>query len=64
MLTGPSVPLGVMTLPGVIALVGSWVWLARYFPRDRRWTAVMSMVAGIAMGVAVYQGFLGPLLLP
>ncbi len=59
-----SVPLGVLTLPGVIALIWSSMWLARYFPRDQRWTAIMSMVAGMGMGVAVYQVALGPLLLP
>lgn len=61
-LTG--VPLAVLVVPGFVSLVGSVWWLKRYFPRDRRWTAVMSMVAGMAVGIAAYQGVVGPLLLP
>ncbi len=59
-----GVPLGVLTLLGIISLVASWWWLARYFPRGRRWTAVLSMCAGMLLGLVVYQSLLGPLLLP
>ena len=62
LLTG--IPLGVLTSLGIISLVASWMWLARYLPLGRRWTAVMSMCAGMVMGLAVYQSLLGPLLLP
>ena len=62
MLTG--VPLGILALPGFVSLVGAGIWLVRYFPRLHRRVAVLSLVLGLGMGVAVYALFLGPLLLP
>ena len=59
-----GIPLAVLALPGVISLVGAAIWLWRYFPRDHRWAAVGAMSLGIAMGLAFYASFLGPLLLP
>ena len=59
-----GIPLAVLALPGVISLVGAAIWLWRYFPRDHRRVAVGAMSLGIAMGLAFYASFLGPLLLP
>ena len=59
-----GIPLAVLALPGVISLVGAAIWLWRYFPRDHRRVAVGAMCLGIAMGLAFYGSFLGPLLLP
>ncbi len=59
-----GIPLAVLALPGVISLVGAAIWLWRYFPRDHRRVAVGAMCLGIAMGLAFYAGFLGPLVLP
>ena len=59
-----GIPLAVLALPGVISLVGAAIWLWRYFPRDHRRVAVGAMSLGIAMGLAFYAGFLGPLVLP
>ena len=59
-----GIPLAVLALPGVISLVGAAIWLWRYFPRDHRRVAVGAMCLGIAMGLAFYAGFLGPLILP
>ena len=61
-LTG--IPVAVWAFPGLVSLVGAGIWLWRYFPRDKRWLAVGSMCLGMAMGLAVYAGFVGPLLLP
>ena len=61
-LTG--VPLGILVLLGLVSLVGAGIWLTRYFPRANRRIAAASLVLGLAIGMAVYRLFLGPLLLP
>lgn len=61
-LTG--IPLGILVLPAIVSLVGAWIWLFRYFPRQHRWTAVASLVLGLALGLAAYAFLVGPLLLP
>lgn len=61
-LTG--IPLGILVLPAVVSLVGAGIWLFRYFPRQNRWTAVASLVLGLALGLAAYAFLVGPLLLP
>ena len=48
----------------LLVLVVSGIWLARYFPRDRRIVAVVSMVAGMAVSGVAYTDYIGPWLLP
>jgi hypothetical protein len=45
-------------------LVGSWFWLIRSIPRGRRALALASLLAGTAVGLALYIGVVGPRLLP
>ncbi len=61
-LTGIPVPL----LAGfaVLFLAGSGIWLLRYLPRGRRIVAAVSMVAGMAVSLVAYAGYVGPWLLP
>ena len=59
-----GIPLAVWALPGVVSLVVASIFLWKYFPRRNRWVAVTALVLGMGMGVVLWAGFLGPLLLP
>ena len=59
-----GIPLAVWALPGVVSLVGAGIFLWKYFPRENRWVAVTAVVLGMGMGVVLWAGFLGPVVLP
>ena len=62
MLTG--IPVEALVAFALVTLLVSGFWLARYFPRGRRIVAVVSMVGGMAAGLYLYAGVVGPWLLP
>ena len=61
-LTG--IPAQIFVGLALLVLVVSGIWLARYFPRDRRIVAVVSMVAGMIVSGVAYTDYIGPWLLP
>lgn len=61
-LTG--VPVQVVVGLGIIVIVISAAWLARYLPHGRRTVAVVSMLVGGVAGAVLYLGYMGPWLLP
>ena len=61
-LTG--IPVQLLVALGLLVVVISGAWLARYLPRGRRTVAVVSMLAGAVVGTGLYLGYVGPWLLP
>jgi len=61
-LTG--IPLLLLNFAGLLVLVLAWIWLLRRIPKDHRWISVGSLVLGLAFGIFLYFGVLGPRLLP
>jgi len=61
-LTG--IPLLLLNFAGLLVVVLSWIWLLRRIPKDHRWISVGSLVLGLAVGIFLYFGVLGPRLLP
>lgn len=47
------------------AIIAGLVWsLARYVPKSRRWATWTALLVGIAAGMTLWLGFLGPALFP
>ncbi len=61
-LTG--IPVQVFVAFGLLVLVVSTAWLARFLPPGARILAVASMTAGMGTGLFLYARVLGPWLLP
>ena len=61
-LTG--IPVQLLVAFGLLVVVISGAWLARYLPRGRRRVAVVSMLAGAVAGTGLYLGYVGPWMLP
>jgi hypothetical protein len=61
-LTG--IPLALLLAAGLLTLVGGGLWLARTIPRRTRGAALAGLAVGLAAGLVLYLGLLGPWLLP
>ena len=61
-LTG--IPLLLLNVAGLLLLLLAWIWLVRRIPKDHKWASVASLVVGLALGIFLYFGLLGPRLLP
>jgi hypothetical protein len=61
-LTG--IPLLLLNFAGLLVLLLAWIWLLRRIPKDHKWISRASLVAGLALGMFLYFGVLGPRLLP
>jgi hypothetical protein len=61
-LTG--IPLLLLNFAGLLVLVFAWIWLVRRIPKDHRWVSYGSLIAGLALGIFLYFGVIGPRLLP
>jgi hypothetical protein len=61
-LTG--IPVLLLSVTGLLVMVLAWVWLVRRIPKEHRWVSRGSLVAGLALGIFLYFGLIGPRLLP
>lgn len=61
-LTG--IPVLLLNVTGLLVLVLAWIWLLRRIPKDHRWVSLVSLILGLAFGMFLYFGVLGPRLLP
>ena len=61
-LTG--IPVLLLNFMGLLVLVFAWIWLVRRIPKDHRWVSFGSLIAGLALGMFLYFGVIGPRLLP
>ena len=61
-LTG--IPVELLVSFALLTLLVSGIWLAQFFPRGRRGTAVASMTGGMVVSLYLYAGVVGPWLLP
>jgi hypothetical protein len=61
-LTG--IPVLVLVLAGLLVMVLAWIWMVRRIPKDHKWISCGSLIAGLALGIFLYFGIVGPRLLP
>ncbi len=59
-----SIPLLLLNVAGLLILVLAWIWLVQRIPKDHKWVSFASLVVGLALGMFLYFGLLGPRLLP
>lgn len=48
----------------VIAILGTWIYVARHIPAPIRWKALAAITLGTIVGIATWVSFVGPMLLP
>lgn len=58
------IPVLLLNVVGLLVLALAWVWLFRRIPKDHRSVSVVSLIAGLAIGIFLYFWVLGPRLLP
>ena len=59
-----GIPVLLLNVTGLLVLVLAWIWLLRRIPKDHRWVSLVSLILGLAFGMFLYFGVLGPRLLP
>ncbi len=59
-----GLPTDLVMAVSVLTVVAAWVYLVRLLPKPIRWKALGATAAGTTIGVVVWVGIIGPIVLP